>query len=128
MLPIVRLVLRSTLKEHFSGTCAEMMYGATLSLPGEFLQPTNCSSQTDPSVFLQHLTNSMQELSPTAMSSRNKPFYYVQPSLETCTHVFVHNDITKASLTQPYNGPYPVQKKNSKHFTFLINGKDYDWN
>ncbi|KAG8171548.1 hypothetical protein JTE90_027489 [Oedothorax gibbosus] len=67
---------------------SEMLYGTTVSLPGEFLQLSNQLSHDEPSTFLQHLRKAMCELSPANTSWHNKPFHYVHPSLKTCTHVF----------------------------------------
>lgn len=122
-LPLVLLGLRTTIKEDLGATCSEMLYGTTVSLPGEFLQPSNQLSHNEPSTFLQHLRQAMCELSPANTSWHNRPFHYIHPSLQTCTHVFVRNDAVKPPLTPPYNGPYPVQKRAEKHFTISINGK-----
>ncbi|KAG8185230.1 hypothetical protein JTE90_002759 [Oedothorax gibbosus] len=122
-LPLVLLGLRTTIKEDLGATCSEMLHGTTVSLPGEFLQPSNQLSHDEPSTFLQHLWKAMCELSPANTSWHNKPFHYVHPSLQTCTRVFVRNDAVKPPLTPPYNGPYPVQKRTEKHFTISINGK-----
>ncbi|KAG8175045.1 hypothetical protein JTE90_026024 [Oedothorax gibbosus] len=122
-LPLVLLGLRTTIKEDLGATCSEMLCGTTVSLPGEFLQPSNQLSHDEPSTFLQHLRKAMCELSPANTSWHNKPFHYIHPSLQTCTHVFVRNDAVKPPLTPPYNGPYPVQKRTEKHFTISINGK-----
>ncbi|KAG8174586.1 hypothetical protein JTE90_005250 [Oedothorax gibbosus] len=122
-LPLVLLDLRTTIKEDLGATCSEMLYGTTVALPGEFLHPSNQLFHDEPSAFLQHLRKAMCELSPANTSWHNKPFHYVHPSLQTCTHVFVRNDAVKPPLTPPYNGPYPVQKRTEKHFTISINGK-----
>ena len=54
---MVLLSIRSTLKEDLSCTSAEMVYGTTLWLPGDFF-----SSQTeeDPSTMVSRLRNTMQ--------------------------------------------------------------------
>ena len=39
-LPLVLLGVRTALKEDISSTAAEMVYGTTLRLPGEFFTPS----------------------------------------------------------------------------------------
>lgn len=123
-LPIVLLGLRSALKEDLGGTCAEMLYGATLRLPADFFEPSKVSPGTDAASFLQRLCEVMQKLSPAPSSPHTKPAYFVHPSLETCTHVFVRNDAVKPPLTRPYDGPFRVEERSTKHFTVRIKGKD----
>ena len=56
-LPVVLLGIRTTLKEDLSCSAAEMVYGTTLSLPGDFFtEPT----QEDPSTIVSRLRNAMQ--------------------------------------------------------------------
>ena len=49
-LPLVLLGIRTALKEDISSTAAEMVYGTTLRLPGEFFTPSQATSLPDPSV------------------------------------------------------------------------------
>ena len=48
----------------------------------------------------------------------------IPQTLSTATHVFVHHDAVRKPLQPPYDGPYPVIKRTSKHFTLNINGKN----
>lgn len=123
-LPIVLLGLRATFKEDLGGTCSEMVYGTSVALPGEFLQPSREGSQMNPAVFLQQLSSTMRMLAPTSTASHSRPSFFVHPSLESCTHVFVRNDSVKAPLTRPYNGPYRVTRRADKYFTIRINEKE----
>lgn len=123
-LPIVLLGLRSAFKEDLGGTCSQMLYGTSLRLPADFLQPSTAAADWDPSSFLQRLCDTMHELTPVPTSFHTKPRYFVHPALEKCTHVFVRKDIVKSSLTRPYDGPFKIIKKSSKHFTLSINGRD----
>lgn len=65
----------------------------------------------------------MQNLQPvdTTHHSIHKPF--IHPLLNNAEFVFVRNDKVKRSLTPPYEGPYPVEKKSSKYFTIKIKNK-----
>ena len=57
-LPVVLLGIRATLKEDLSCTSAEMEYGTTLRLPGDFSSPTI----EDPTSIVSRLRSSMQHL------------------------------------------------------------------
>ncbi|KFM67913.1 Gag-Pol polyprotein, partial [Stegodyphus mimosarum] len=121
-LPLVLLGLRTAFKEDIGSTCAEMLYGATLRLPGEFFHPES-TPVIDPPTFLQRLRETMSNISPTPASSHNQPSYFVHPALETSSHVFVRNDAIKPTLTPSYDGPFKVVKRTPKHFTIICNGK-----
>ena len=45
---------------------------------------------------------------------------YIPKSLDSCPFVFVRVD----SLTTPYNGPFRVIRKESKHFRIEIQGRE----
>ncbi len=53
-LPLI-LRIRTALKEDISATTAEMVYGTTLRLPGEFFSPSPTNSLPDPSEFINQL-------------------------------------------------------------------------
>ncbi|GBN90653.1 Retrovirus-related Pol polyprotein from transposon 17.6 [Araneus ventricosus] len=61
-LPTILLGFRATWKEDLEATTAEMVYGAPIRLPGEFLSPTTDSP--DPSNFVGKLKEVMQRLLP----------------------------------------------------------------
>ncbi len=52
-LPLILLGIRTALKEDIS---AEMVYGTTLRLPGEFFSPSPTNSLPDPSAFIDQPT------------------------------------------------------------------------
>ncbi len=62
-LPMVLLGIRTALKEDPSCTAAELVYGTTLRLPGEFF--TSSVDSVDPSSYVSILKSSMQQLQAT---------------------------------------------------------------
>ena len=61
VLPPVLLGVRTALKEDFHCTSAELVYGTSLCLPGEFFTP--CKDKVaDPSSYMQKLKITMQKL------------------------------------------------------------------
>ena len=123
-LPIVMLGIRTSLKEDFKCSSAELVYGTTFRLPGEFV----CHNQTasvDPTMFLGRLREVMHKQHPVPTQHHGKRSSYVPHSLTDATYVFVRHDAVKAPLQRPYDGPFLVVKRNEKYFTINKNGS-YD--
>ena len=120
VLPIVLLGIRSAWKEDLKTTSAELVYGGSLRLPGEFLSP---STNSDTAVLVKELREYFRSIGPSEPSRHGTPRVFVFKYLENCKSVFVRHDASKAILQQPYDGPYVVVSRNSKTFTVDINGK-----
>lgn len=121
-LPIILLGLRSAFKPDIQTTAAQLVYGSTLRLPGQFLHmENNVLPQTE---FVKHLAEMMNDIRPTqtAHHDTSKPFVFKQ--LIDATHVFLRNDTVRGSLQPPYDGPYEVKSKHNKFYNILINGRD----
>ena len=122
-LPLVLLGIRTALKEDISSTAAEMVYGTTLRLPGEFLNPSQTTSLPDPSNFVTNLKAIMRTVhsqSPRATLRHSN----VNDALSTATHVFVRHGGVRKPLQPPYDGPFPILKRTDKHFTIALNGRN----
>ncbi|GFT79479.1 retrovirus-related Pol polyprotein from transposon 412 [Nephila pilipes] len=66
----ILLGFNTTWKEDLRATTAEMIYGAPVRLPGEFLCPFK--QNTDPATFVGKLRESMQRLSPPTTRHHRK--------------------------------------------------------
>ena len=121
-LPLVLLGIRTALKEDTSSTTAEMVYGTTLRLPGEFFTPSSTPTLSDPSDYVSLLRAHMQRIRPPLPRPTNHNSQ-VSNTLATATHVFVRHDAVKKPLQPPYDGPFEVVKRTDKHFTLNINGR-----
>ncbi|GFY76348.1 DUF5641 domain-containing protein [Trichonephila inaurata madagascariensis] len=119
-LPVVLLGLRACIKEDLNASCAEMVFGKTIVLPGEFFEPSS-QTPTDPSEFLLRLRETFRTLKPTSASCHSSTSCFVHTALKTCSHVFVRVEGLKPSLTAPYQGPFEVLSRTDKHFTIKIN-------
>ena len=124
-LPLILLGIRTTLKEDINCTTAELVYGTTLWLPGEYFND-NSSISDDLSIptYVTKLKTIMQQLKaipPRTATNRNT---YVHNDLLDCSHVFVRHDATRKPFQQPYDGPFPVLKRTDKHFTITRNNHD----
>jgi len=105
-LPVVLLGLRTSYKEDIKASTAEMVYGSTLKLPGEYFaaeEPTG-----HPQMFIEKFREYMKATRavPTAHHIKRKPF--IHKELESSTHVFVRVDRPRRPLEQPYEGPFPI--------------------
>ncbi|XP_031359085.1 uncharacterized protein LOC116182686 [Photinus pyralis] len=100
-LPLVLLGLRSTFKEDLGASSAEMVFGTTLRLPGEFLDKQTPSNVVA-TQFSDELTSMMNEIRPVAAAdhSRQRPFFI--KGLDECTHAFIRDDHVRRSLQPPY--------------------------
>ena len=121
-LPLVLLGIRTALKEDTLSTAAEMVYGTTLRLPGEFFTTSPTPPLPDPTDYLSQLKAHMQLLRPTPPRPTLR-HSNVHPDLATATHVFIRRDAVRKPLQPPYDGPYPVIQRTDKHFTVDMNGR-----
>ena len=122
-LPWVLLGIRSALKEDLQCTTAELVYGMTLRLPGEFIQPSSPDPSADPADFVGRLKTTMSQLQPTPVRKQPQRATHLPSALSTCTHVFVRRDAVKKPLQPPYDRPYRVLQRQSKYYTLEMRGK-----
>ncbi len=119
-LPLILLGIRSSLKTDLKCCAAELVYGTTLRLPGEFVNPS--TSTIDPSSYADSLKQTMKNLTPTPTRVNTTLPTFISKDLLSSTHVFVRRDSLRPSLTAPYDGPYPVIKRRTKQFIINRNG------
>lgn len=121
ILPLILLGLRTSFKEDIKASPAELVYGETLRLPGEFFDEPVSEPNHE---FIAQLRKHMKSLRPTQTSHHVKEKRtFIQKELQTCTHVFVRNDTVRKPFQQPYDGPYLVLKRTNKYFKLQIRNK-----
>jgi transposase InsO family protein len=120
-LPLVLLGLRTAWRDDLQATTAELIYGKTLRLPGEFFNPSK-SRLSDPE-FIQQFRKLMNDLRPTPTSSHGNKQIFTFRDLETCSHVFLRHDAVKPPLQPAYDGPYKVLHRDHRTFRLLLNGR-----
>lgn len=108
-LPTVLLGLRTVYKEEMKCSPAEMIYGTSLRLPGDFFVENNAPN--DPSIFLEKFKRDIRRLKPTPASHHRTDSIFVHKDLPKCSHVFLRVDSCKKPLQQPYTGPHEVIKR-----------------
>lgn len=120
-LPLILLGLRTTVKEDIGCSVAEMIYGETLRVPGEFFDaPVSEYCRSD---FVKSLRQVMQQIRPAENIHHVKKRVFVPKDLETSKYVFVRVDTVKRPLQHPYEGPFQVLERNDKYMTLNVKGK-----
>ena len=88
-LPAVLLRVRSAVKERLGRSAAEMIYGTTLRLPGEFTKQYTVDANTDLENYSDKLRVAMSRfrLCPPRDTQQHNIFQFKE--IATCTHVFL---------------------------------------
>ena len=122
-LPLVLLGVRTQLKEDLKCTAAELVYGTTLRLPGEFFDDSKAEATPDPTSYVTRLKGMMKVLQATPVRKQQPcTNTYVSSNLKSCTHVFICHDAVRKPLQKPYDGPYKVIKRSDKYYTVDVSG------
>lgn len=109
LLPSVMLGLRTAYKEDLKASPAEMLYGTTLRIPGEFF--VHSEQSADPKVFVEKHRDYMRKIRPIQTSNHAKHRQFIHKDLLTCTHVFLRLDHVKPPLERPYSGPHEILER-----------------
>lgn len=121
-LPVVLLGLRAAIRSDTGVSAAELTYGKTIRLPGDFYEETKIF--TSDSEYLQSLKDTINKLKPRPPSHGNSRALFVAKDLNSCQYVFVRSDIMRKSLQPPYDGPYEVIKRLGKTYVIKIGDKE----
>lgn len=120
-LPMIMLGLRTSFREDLDCSVADLVYGQSLRLPGEYFEryPEGIR-QAD---FLVQLQKTFDHLQPRNPKHHSKPSVFVHHDLAKCSHVFVRIDAVKKPLQRPYEGPFKVLRRYDKFMDVQIHGK-----
>ena len=123
VIPAVLLGVRSAVKERLGRSAAEMIYGTTLRLPGEFTKQYNVDANTDLENYSDKLRVAMSRLRlcPPRDTQQHNIFQFKE--IATCTHVFLRRIAIAPLLTAPYDGPYKVVARSGRVMKILVKGK-----
>ena len=119
-LPWVLLGLRIAPKEATQVSSAELVYGTTLTVPGEFLG----APELPPEDFLRRLrlVLAQQPLIPAHNNTLTPSS--VPDSLKRANFVLIRHDAHQPLLTPLYHGPYQVIERGPKTFRLKMGDKE----
>ena len=120
-LPWVLLGIRTAPKEDLHTSSAELVYGAPLTVPGDFVASPN--STASPGTLLRTLHDKVQGFMPVPTSHHGTQTSSVSPILHSSQYVFVRRDCHRSPLERPYEGPFKVIHSGPKVFTIDRGGK-----
>ncbi|XP_011161917.1 uncharacterized protein LOC105197316 [Solenopsis invicta] len=122
VLPTVLLGIRAAWQEDLRATAAELVYGETFRLPGQFLERRLINS--DAVDFVGRLGKRLGELRPVEGTRHGERRPFVFKDLATAECVFVRRNGPKAMLQAPYDGPYAVIRRGEKTFVVRVHDKE----
>ena len=114
-LPLVLLGMRTALKTDLGCSAAQLVYGTTLRLPGQFLERSATAAPT-PDSYADGLRRALDQLRPTPPRPGSSAAR-VPRALQDATHVFLRRDATKPPLACRYDGPFRVVARSDKTLT-----------
>lgn len=82
-LPMVLWGIHSSWRVNPDCFPAELVYGSTLCLPGEFFQPLDARTIEPDSTFVKHLQHTMRSVQPPAPKFHGQHSAYVPTNLQT---------------------------------------------
>ena len=129
-LPLVLLGIRTSVRQDSDWCPAELVYGATLRLPGELLAPPDSCGLPITTDFVSRLRSSLAAMRPSPSAHhRSKAslgsdsYVGVPPSLVGASHVYVRVDSVRRPLSRPYEGPFRVLERSPKTFVLSRAGR-----
>jgi transposase InsO family protein len=120
-LPWVMLGIRTAPKEDLGSSSAEMVFGAPLTVPADFV--SNTSQSVSPRTHLLDLHATVNAFRPVPTSRHGPVTAFVPHALKVAPYVFIRRDSHKNPLQTPYTGPYKVLEHGDKDFLVDIGGK-----
>ena len=128
-LPSVLLGPRAAPVKDTEISCAELVFGRTLRLPGEFSSPSPEIQNT--SQYVRQLREIFQKIRPVPEKHRSSKTVFIHKDLFKCNGVLLRIDKVKLRGQAPYEGPYQVIQRHKKYFKIEVKGKEenvsIDW-
>ncbi|KFD51219.1 hypothetical protein M513_07819 [Trichuris suis] len=119
-LPWVLLGIRTTPKQDLTTSSAELVYGAPLAVPGDFIPAAR--GQPEPASLLKRLREKVGKLAPIPTSRHGATITHVPPDLHDSPYVFLHRDAHRTPLQKPYEDPFKVLHDDQATFVIDLGG------
>jgi hypothetical protein len=117
-LPWVMLGLRAAPREDSGISAAELVYGAPLALPSQFLT----AAEPPPSIFVNQLQSHLPCVADRSSSSLDTSVSSPS-SLQAAAFVYVKSPPLSPGLAPAYRGPYHVRVPGQKYLVIEISGR-----
>lgn len=121
VLPWVLLGIRSAPKEDLGSSSAELVFGAPLTVPADFISPP--TFHATPSEHLHRLRETVGNLAPVPTSRHGLTPSAVPTGLSKSPFVFVRRGGHHNSLQTPYTGPFKVLEHGDKSFVIEMGNR-----
>ncbi|XP_022834877.1 uncharacterized protein LOC111362435 [Spodoptera litura] len=118
-LPTVLLGLRAASRSDTGVSAAQLTFGRTLRLPGDFYDATGVGL-SEPHSLVERIRENIQSLKPVPGPHSNSRLYFVHPDLSKVEYVFVRDDSVRSPLKPPYSGPYQVLERGPKAYVIQL--------
>ena len=122
-LPWILLGIRTAPKEDLNASSAELVYGAPLTVPGDFISSATQPAAEPTKNFLQTLREKVKGFLPVPTSQHGTATSSVPRELQLSQYVFIRRDGHRSPLERPYEGPFKVISAGNKVFTVDRGGK-----
>ncbi|VDO67807.1 unnamed protein product [Schistosoma margrebowiei] len=109
------------MKTDIGYTAVQLVYGTTLRLPGEVVDPSSSSMSMYLTSYTNRLTNAMRSVKPASIRPRSTDVF-VQPDLRYSTHVSVRPDSHRRPFESAHEGPFEVLQCEPKYYIVDKNG------
>ena len=113
-LPWVLLGIRTTPKEDLHASSAELVYGAPLTVPGDFV--STHTEADDQAFLLPRIRDAVRRFVPPATTFHGTKRSFIPPILDNSDYVFVCRDSHRTAFQHPYEGPFRVLRREKKFF------------
>jgi hypothetical protein len=124
-LPWVLLAIRTASRDEESPSPAELLYGAQLVVPGQFIAASEDPPPADS--FLQQLRSFVDASAPPPILHNRPSTATARDSIPTALlharHLFVRRDSAKPPLAPAYDGPYLVLESSPHTFRLQLGDK-----
>lgn len=106
---LVLFGIRTAPKEDLSCSSAELVYGAPLTVSGDFIPALRTTT-------LVRLRARVDKLSPIPVSQHSLSSRYVPPTPHNSQYVFLRRKPHHTAFQRPYEGPFQVLQNDNKAF------------
>ena len=120
-LPAVLLGIRTSFREEFNSSIAEVVLGQELAVPGALLVREGQVGRFPEHPFFRKIDDLVKDRHVVPRHGHGQS--YVDTNLDHAKYVFIRDDTVKKPLTRPYRGPFPVLEKYPDYFTVMVRGK-----